>query len=154
MTEPDSSAKQELYRQIRERFEALAEGLDTIGRMSTLVALIHHTLPNAFWTGFYRVVGEELVIGPYQGSLACLRIAKGRGVCGAAWETGASQVVPDVHAFPGHIACDSRSNSEIVIPVRDDRGAIVAVLDLDSTVYGAFDEVDRECLEEILRGGI
>lgn len=154
MTEPDSSPKQELYRQIKERFQSLSEGLDPIGRMSTLVALIHHALPYAFWTGFYRVVGEELVIGPYQGSLACLRIAKGRGVCGAAWETGISQVVPDVHQFPGHIACDSRSNSEIVIPVRDDRGAIIAVLDLDSTAYSAFDEVDRECLEEILRGGI
>ena len=108
--------------------------------------------PRFFWTGFYVVDPQkprELVVGPYQGTLGCLRIPFGRGVCGTAAETGETQLVPDVHVFPGHIACDSRSNSEIVVPVFDGEGQLAAVLDVDSTEHDAFDAVDRAGLEAI-----
>ena len=98
--------------------------------------------------------GDWLVIGPYQGTPGCGRIGWGRGVCGTAWASGQTQVVPDVHAFPGHIACDGRSASEIVVPVRDARGRVVAVFDVDALSVGAFDEVDREALERILEQAI
>ena len=107
-----------------------------------------------FWTGFYVVdqaKERELVVGPYQGTLGCLRIAFSRGVCGAAAASGQTQLVPDVHAFPGHIACDGRSQSEVVVPVFDASGALIAVLDVDSDRPAAFDEVDVEWLERILR---
>lgn len=105
-----------------------------------------------FWVGFYLVDDakrEELVVGPYQGTLGCLRIPFGKGVCGAAAHTKQTQLVPDVHAFPGHIACDSRSNSEIVVPVFDAGGALAAVLDVDSTEFSAFDDIDQAGLEAI-----
>ncbi|MEM9178337.1 MAG: GAF domain-containing protein [Pseudomonadota bacterium] len=110
--------------------------------------------PRFFWTGFYVVdplKPSELVVGPYQGTLGCLRIPFGKGVCGACAEQGESIIVPDVHAFPGHIACDSRTNSEIVVPVYDASGALAAVLDVDSEQSDAFDEVDRSGLEAICR---
>jgi len=110
--------------------------------------------PRFFWTGFYVVdplKPTELVVGPYQGTLGCLRIPFGRGVCGAAAASGQTQLVKDVHAFPGHIACDSRSNSEIVVPVFDASGALAAVLDVDSTELAAFDEEDQAGLEAICR---
>ena len=110
--------------------------------------------PRFFWTGFYVVdplKPSELVVGPYQGTLGCLRIPFGKGVCGACAEQGESIIVPDVHAFPGHIACDSRTNSEIVVPVYDAAGALAAVLDVDSEQPDAFDEVDRSGLEAICR---
>ncbi|WP_193213131.1 GAF domain-containing protein [Luteolibacter marinus] len=122
---------------------------DAIARMATAACILHEAMPHAFWTGFYRVVGAQLVIGPYQGTPGCLRIGWGKGVCGTAWATGETQVVADVHAFPGHIACDSRAESEIVVPVKDARGTVEAVFDVDSTEKAAFDEVDREALEEI-----
>ena len=122
---------------------------DAIARMATAACILHEAMPHAFWTGFYRVSGGSLVIGPYQGTPGCLRIGWGRGVCGAAWQTGESQVVADVHGFPGHIACDSRAESEIVVPVKDARGSVIAVFDVDSTEKAAFDDVDREALEEI-----
>ncbi|MGJ8694776.1 MAG: GAF domain-containing protein [Verrucomicrobiaceae bacterium] len=103
-----------------------------------------------FWTGFYRVVGDTLVIGPYQGTVGCLRIPFGKGVCGEAALSGETQVVANVHEFPGHIACDSRSNSEIVVPVRDRKGDLIAVLDIDSEDLGHFDEVDRAQLEALV----
>jgi GAF domain-containing protein len=103
-----------------------------------------------FWTGFYRVIGGRLVIGPYQGTVGCLSIEIGKGVCGTAAAMGETQVVEDVHDFPGHIACDGRSRSEIVVPVTDESGALIAVLDVDSLEKGAFDEIDRECLEGIV----
>ena len=106
-----------------------------------------------FWTGFYVVdptKARELVVGPYQGTLGCLRIAFGRGVCGTAAETRATQIVEDVHAFPGHIACDSRSASEIVVPVFDGSGALIAVFDVDATVTSAFDAVDAHALEGLM----
>jgi len=108
--------------------------------------------PRYFWTGFYEVdpqKPDELVVGPYQGTLGCLRIPFARGVCGAAAATGETQLVEDVHAFPGHIACDSRTNSEIVVPVRDASGQILAVLDVDSEQPAAFDEIDKAGLEAI-----
>ena len=148
---PDIDEKRALYEQAQTKLQGLLEGeTDPIVRMASIVAVLHDTMPHYFWTGFYRVVGEELVIGPYQGSPACLRIAKGMGVCGTAWETGETQVVEDVHAFPGHIACDARSESEIVVPWRNNAGEIIAVLDIDSTLKAVFDGVDREALECLL----
>lgn len=150
---PDAAEKQALYQQAHAKLAALLDGeTDSIVRMASIAAVLHDTLPHYFWTGFYRVVGDELVIGPYQGTPACLRIAKGRGVCGTAWATGETQVVEDVHAFPGHIACDARSESEIVVPWRTAGGEVFAVLDVDSTLKAAFDGVDREALEGLLYG--
>lgn len=147
---PDSAEKKARYAAVRERLLALWSGEpDSIARMAAAACLLHEAMPHAFWTGFYRVVGSELVIGPYQGTPGCSRIAWGRGVCGAAWASGETQIVPDVHEFPGHIACDSRSESEIVVPVKDRRGTLIAVFDVDSTEKSAFDEVDREELETI-----
>jgi GAF domain-containing protein len=121
--------------------------------MATIASMLADAFPAFFWTGFYVVDAlkkTELVVGPYQGTLGCLRIAFGRGVCGLAAESGKTQVVADVHAFPGHIACDSRSASEIVVPVFDRNGSLIAVFDVDATETGAFDEVDAECLERLL----
>lgn len=122
-------------------------------RYATAASLLAEAFPDRFfWTGFYLVderKGDELVVGPYQGTLGCLRIPFGKGVCGAAAAKRETIIVPDVHAFPGHIACDSRSNSEIVVPVFDERGALAAVLDVDSTHFDAFDETDRVGLEAI-----
>ncbi|WP_343217930.1 GAF domain-containing protein [Haloferula rosea] len=133
------------------RIQGLLSGeTDLVARMAGMVSILHGAMPHFFWTGFYRVVGDELVIGPYQGTPGCSRIARGRGVCGTAWEQGAIQVVADVHAFPGHIACDPRSESEIVVPVRDCRGEVIAVLDVDSAEKAAFDETDQRWLEQIL----
>jgi GAF domain-containing protein len=122
-------------------------------RMATVASMLHDAFESYFWTGFYVVDPErpnELVVGPYQGTLGCLRIAFGRGVCGTAAAERKTQIVDDVHAFPGHIACDSRSNSEIVVPVTDGHGRLIAVFDVDSTEFGSFDAVDAEWLEKIL----
>lgn len=131
----------------------LAGEPDPVARMATIACLLSQALPYYFWTGFYRVDPEkpdELVIGPYQGTLGCLRIAFGRGVCGAAALSGKTQIIADVHAFPDHIACDSRSRSEIVVPVRDARGRLIAVFDVDSLDLGSFDERDADWLARIL----
>lgn len=144
---PDALEKQALYDEAAAKLQGLLDGeRDLLVVMTSVAAVLHDTMPHYFWTGFYRVVGDELVIGPYQGTPACLRIAKGRGVCGTAWETGETQVVEDVHAFPGHIACDARSASEIVVPWRDGAGEVIAVLDVDSTLKAAFDGVDLQRL--------
>lgn len=135
-----------LYRQAR---EIVAGEEDAVANMANLAAMIHQTF-GFWWTGFYRVVGEELVLGPFQGPIACTRIAYGRGVCGTAWQRGATVVVPDVEQFPGHIACSSLSRSEIVVPIRKDDN-IVAVLDIDSEHLATFDDVDREWLEHIVK---
>ena len=134
-----------LYRQV----VALTEGeRDEIANMANISAMIHATI-EPLWTGFYRVVGDELVLGPFQGPLACSRIKYGKGVCGAAWERGETVVVEDVEKFPGHIACSSLSRSEIVVPVwRDER--VVAVLDIDSATLATFDQTDRVWLERIV----
>ncbi|NVJ71599.1 MAG: GAF domain-containing protein [Alphaproteobacteria bacterium] len=122
--------------------------------MATVACLLSEAFPETyFWTGFYVVdpnKENELVVGPYQGTLGCLRIAFGKGVCGTAAATGETQLVEDVHAFPGHIACDSRSNSEIVVPVHDKNGKLIAVLDVDSTEFSAFDSVDQVWLERLM----
>lgn len=120
---------------------------DIIARMANIAAMIHHTF-GFWWTGFYRVVGDELVLGPFQGPMACSRIAYGRGVCGTAWAEQSTLLVPDVELFEGHIACSSLSRSEIVVPVRKD-DKIIAVLDIDSERVATFDDVDRTWLEQI-----
>ena len=142
--------KEEKYEVLYRQIEALMEGeSDMIANMANVAAMIHSTF-HFWWTGFYRVVGEELVLSPFQGDLACSRIKYGRGVCGAAWKSQTTQVVPDVELFPGHIACSSLSRSEIVVPVWRG-GEIVAVLDIDSEHLATFDEVDRLWLEKIVK---
>lgn len=147
--------KAERYAQLETDILAVLEGEpDRVARMATVACMLAQAFEDFFWTGFYVVDparGDELVVGPYQGSLGCLRIAFGRGVCGTAAAERRTQVVPDVHAFPGHIACDSRSNSEIVVPVFGSDGDLIAVLDIDSERYGAFDDADAEALERLVR---
>ena len=141
--------KEQKYELLHKQIAALVDGeSDTIANMANVAAMIHATL-GFWWTGFYRVVGEELVLGPFQGPLACSRIRYGRGVCGTAWKERATQVVPDVELFPGHIACSSLSRSEIVVPVWSDE-EIVAVLDIDSEHLATFDQVDKLWLERIV----
>jgi GAF domain-containing protein len=151
---PPSTEKSKTYAEVASEIAAVLEGEpNLIARMATVVALLAATFDTYFWTGFYLVDQDrpdQLVIGPYQGTLGCLRIPFGRGVCGAVAQSGRTEIVADVHAFPGHIACDSRSNSEIVVPVFGPDGALIAVLDVDSTAYGAFDAVDAAGLEAIL----
>ena len=147
---PTADEKKARYAVARERLHALWAGEpDMIARMAGAACVLHEAMPHAFWTGFYRVVGGQLVIGPYQGPPGCSRIGWGMVFCGAAGATGETQVVADVHEFPGHIACDGRAESEIVVPVRDARGTVIAVFDVDSTEKSAFDEVDRVELEGI-----
>jgi L-methionine (R)-S-oxide reductase len=145
--------KSEAYDQLCAQAGAVLEGItDPIAAMATLSALLHHGFGH-LWTGFYRVVepGRLLRVGPYQGTLGCLEIVFGRGVCGAAAAEGRSVVVPDVHAFPGHITCDARSASEIVVPVFAAGGELIAVLDIDSDRPAAFDEEDRVGLERLVQ---
>ena len=118
--------------------------------LSNAAALLYHSLPHLNWAGFYLVRRDELLLGPFQGNMACIRIAPGKGVCGAAWQQNATQRVDDVHAFPGHIACDSASNAEIVVPVHKN-GEVVAVLDIDSPAFNRFTDEDRAGLEAFVR---
>ena len=135
-----------LYRQL----SSLLEGeTDTVAKMANMAAVLHEAF-GFWWTGFYRVAGEELILGPFQGPVACMHIPFGKGVCGTAWARGASVVVPDVEAFPGHIACSSASRSEIVVPVFGGDGKVTAVLDIDSDRLATFDEEDRIGLERIV----
>jgi L-methionine (R)-S-oxide reductase len=147
--------KAERYATVAEEIASVLDGEPNLtARMATVASMLAASFESFFWTGFYVVDSEkerELVVGPYQGTLGCLRIAFGRGVCGAAAATGQTQLVPDVHAFPGHIACDSQSASEIVVPVFDGSGRLIAVFDVDATTPAAFDEVDAEWLEAILK---
>ena len=144
--------KEETYQRVAKEIRATLEGeMDLIASMATIACLLHHSFDYFFWTGFYRVVAPgKLLVGPYQGTLGCLHISFDRGVCGAAARREATIIVPDVHQFPGHIACDSNSKSEIVVPVFDGQGDLIAVLDVDSAEYDAFDEVDKRYLEEIV----
>lgn len=138
----EPGSKSETYGALIPQIRALvADEPDGLANLANTVAALYHGLAHASWVGFYRVRGDELVLGPFQGLPACIRIARGRGVCGTAWATGELVLVPDVDAFPGHIACDSASKSEIVVPVRDG-GRVIGVLDVDSTSLAAFDEVD------------
>ena len=141
--------KEEIYQQLLTNVKALTEGeTDTIAVMSNVAAEIHQTM-GFWWTGFYRVKGEELILGPFQGPIACMHIAYGRGVCGTAWKKEETIIVPDVEQFPGHIACSSQSRSEIVVPVFDKEKKVIAVLDIDSEYLATFDETDKKYLEEI-----
>ena len=143
-----AKAKRDKYSLAYKQVEALVEGEDDcIANMSNIAALLHNTF-GFWWTGCYIVKGDELVLGPFQGPIACSRIPFGRGVCGTAWKRKESIVVPDVEKFPGHIACSSLSRSEIVVPIFRE-GKVVAVLDIDSKDLNAFDENDRESLEKI-----
>lgn len=148
----DTDAKAERYGIVLEQIRATLEGeRDLLAGMASIVCLLHNAFPYYFWTGFYRRVAERmLLVGPYQGTMGCLWIPFERGVCGAAARDGRTVIVEDVHAFPGHIACDSASASEIVVPVFDAGNRLIAVLDVDSTIPAAFDEVDREHLETIV----
>lgn len=145
------SEKVEAYRRAGRRIKAVLAGeTHAVAKMATINSVLRDALPYYFWTGFYLAEAGELIVGPYQGTLGCLRIPFGRGVCGAAARTRTTQVVPDVRAFPGHIACDSRSRSEIVVPVFGPADDLLAVFDVDSTEPAAFDGIDREHLERIL----
>lgn len=140
--------KNEKYELLYKQVAALIKGeCDPIANMANIAAMIHTTF-GFWWTGFYRVAGDELVLGPFQGPLACSRIKYGRGVCGTAWKEQLTQVVPDVELFPGHIACSSLSRSEIVVPIWHGN-EIVAVLDIDSKELATFDETDKVWLEKI-----
>jgi GAF domain-containing protein len=140
----EAADKAELYRQLIEAADALTAGEpDAVANMANVAALLWQSVPDLNWSGFYRNVGGELVLGPFQGSAACIRIPFGKGVCGTAAATLEPQCVKDVHAFPGHIACDSASASELVVPIIDE-GRLIAVLDLDSPTPARFDTEDVE----------
>jgi GAF domain-containing protein len=143
--------KEDKYALLYAQIKSITEGEDDlIANMANIAAMIHETF-GFWWTGFYRVIGNELVLGPFQGPLACSRIPFGKGVCGTSWKNAETVIVPDVDAFPGHIACSSASKSEIVVPVFGSDGAsIIAVLDIDSASYATFDEADRIWLERIV----
>ncbi|HET9450999.1 MAG TPA: GAF domain-containing protein [Aggregicoccus sp.] len=144
--------KAEAYAELKRHTEAVLEGIDDdVCGMATMSCLLHHAFGH-LWTGFYRVVtpGKLLRVGPYQGTLGCLEIPFGRGVCGTSASEARTLVVEDVHAFPGHITCDGRSASEIVVPVFGKNRELIAVLDIDSEHKASFDEVDRQHLEELM----
>lgn len=145
--------KAEAYAELKQHVRAVLEGIDDpIAAMSTMSCLLHHAFGH-LWTGFYRVVtpGRLLRVGPYQGTLGCLEIQFGKGVCGTSAAKGETVVVADVHAFPGHITCDGRSASEIVVPVFGKNRELIAVLDIDSEHKSTFDDVDRRELEELMK---
>ena len=155
----NTASKRTIYKEIIPQIRSLIEGEDnTIGVLANVTAFLRSTFNERFfWVGFYLVSGDELFLGPFQGTIACYRIQRGRGVCGTAWQRGETIIVDDVELFPGHIACSSLSRSEIVVPVRNAAGDITAVLDIDSTELSAFDEADREGLEaivELLKFGV
>ncbi len=145
-----NAPKSDMYRELVKSADALTRGeSDGVANMSNIAALLWEFLPDVNWTGFYRVVDGELVLGPFQGKAACIRIPFGRGVCGAAAQTGETQLVEDVHAFPGHIACDANSASELVVPVMRD-GNVIAVVDLDSPSRGRFDDDDARGIQSLV----
>ncbi len=143
--------KEEKYKLLKQQIEALVAGEDdSVSVMANVSAAIHLEM-GFFWTGFYIVKGEELHLGPFQGSVACMHIPFGRGVCGTAWQRAETIVVPDVEQFPGHIACSSLSRSEIVVPLFNTSREVVAVLDIDSRELNTFDDIDRYWLEQIVK---
>ncbi|KZC97043.1 MULTISPECIES: GAF domain-containing protein [Thalassospira] len=151
----NAEQKQVLYQEAEKELISITQGETNVtALMATISCILAQKFDYYFWTGFYIVdpaKENELVVGPYQGTLGCLRIPFGRGVCGTAAATLKTQVVEDVHAFPGHIACDSRSNSEIVVPVLNAQGQLIAVLDVDSVETGSFDDTDRIALETLMQ---
>ena len=143
--------KIETYTLLSEQIKSLTQGeTDVVAKMANIAAVIHEAM-GFWWTGFYRVKNGELILGPFQGPVACMHIPFGKGVCGTAWKQGETIVVPDVELFPGHIACSSESRSESVVPVWNADGEITAVLDIDSKELATFDEVDKQFLEEIVK---
>ena len=143
MTPTTAASLADRYARIaRQLAELFAKTADPVARMATTAAVLHHKMPHYFWTGFYRLQDGQLVVGPYQGPLACAVLPGPEGVCWACARRGEPVLVADVHAFPGHVACDSRSRSEVVVPVRDGAGEIVGVLDVDSDQPAAFTAVD------------
>lgn len=145
----ENGTKEELYEALLPQIEGLLHGEpDFVANMANLCAVLN-TQFNHLWTGFYLVKGDQLVLGPFQGPIACTRIQKGKGVCGTAWETATTQIVPDVEQFPGHIACSSLSKSEIVVPLIK-QGVVIGVLDIDSAELNTFDEVDAYYLTKII----
>jgi GAF domain-containing protein len=150
--EIDTTApKSDVYAELLRSADALTSGEpDAVANMANIAALLWEYLPDVNWTGFYRVVDGELVLGPFQGKAACIRIPFGKGVCGTAAQSGETQLVEDVHAFPGHIACDANSASELVVPVRRN-GTVIAVIDLDSPTLNRFDAEDAKGVELLAR---
>ena len=141
--------KEEQYKLLVDQIASLIDGeKDMIAVMSNVAAAIHQAM-GFWWTGFYRVIDNELVLGPFQGPVACMHIPYGKGVCGTAWQRAETIIVPDVEQFPGHIACSSESKSEIVVPVFGREGKVMAVFDIDSEHLATFDDIDRKYLEEI-----
>lgn len=146
-----TEGRDETYRQIENEVRGVTEGVDdTVANLANVAAVLFERLPYS-WIGFYRVAGDELILGPFQGRNACVRIARGKGVCGAAWAEDRTQVVPDVHAFPGHIACDASSRSEVVVPLHHPDGSVWGVLDVDSRAPDDFRDVDVAGLESVAR---
>ena len=146
-----TASKSGLYRDLAKQLAALLAGeTDPIANAANMAALIYHGLPDLNWAGFYFRRGQELVLGPFQGKPACVRIPLGKGVCGTAAARAATVLVPDVHDFPGHIACDPASRSELVVPLLPAFGEVLGVLDLDSPLLARFDEVDREGCEQLV----
>jgi GAF domain-containing protein len=146
-----TDSKTELYRDLLSAIDAITvDEPDAVANMANVAALLWEYLPDLNWAGFYRTVGDELVLGPFQGKVACIRIAMGKGVCGTAAATKTTQLVEDVHAFPGHIACDAASRSELVVPIVAD-GFVIAVIDLDSPLSARFDAEDAKGLEAIAK---
>jgi L-methionine (R)-S-oxide reductase len=152
LTGPDYGDKRAFYRELEAQAQALVTGEpNRIANTANLAALIFHALPRINWAGFYFLQGNELVLGPFQGKPACVRIPVGRGVCGTAVAEVRSQLVPDVHAFPGHIACDAASRAEVVVPLTDSAGQVYGVLDIDSPEPDRFDAEDLAGLESLAR---
>jgi len=149
MTTTDKNLR---YERVFHQLEGLLQKTENkIARMATVAALLHHKMPHYFWTGFYIITAGELVVGPYQGPLACQVLEKKRGVCWEGVERREAIIVPDVHEFPGHIPCDSQSNSEIVVPLFDEKNEVWAILDIDSRKFDAFSEIDQEWLKKIIK---
>ena len=143
--------KNATYQLLAKQVESLIEGENNpVGQLANAVAILHETM-GWWWTGFYMVKDDTLQLGVFQGPVACYNIKKGRGVCGTAWQEDRTIVVPDVEQFPGHIACSSESRSEIVVPMHDEGGEVIGVLDIDSRELATFDDVDARWLEEIVR---
>lgn len=148
----ETTKKQNRYKRIYDQLaELLPKTDDTLARMSSVIAVLHHKMDYFFWTGYYFLKDGRLVVGPYQGPVACQELEKGKGVCWAGIERQKAVIVPDVEQFPGHIACDSRSKSEIVVPIRNHEGNIIGVLDIDSNEPDSFDETDERELYGIIR---
>lgn len=145
------TSKPQLYADLLSAADALTAGEpDGVANMANVAALLGEFLPDCNWVGFYRILADELVLGPFTGRPACIRIPLGKGVCGVAAQSGETQLVEDVHSFPGHIACDARSRSELVVPVKRD-GQVIAVVDLDSPELARFDSEDRKGIEALAR---